>query len=235
MKPTAPIYHLKRDARHLSRTKNIPLHQALDRVAQAQGFANWSLLAAKALKTVSALELFLGLKAGETLLIAARPRQGKTLVSLRLAIEAMQRGGQAALFTLDDTEHDVRGRFEALGEDMAQYGDRFALDASDAISAVHMVERLTHTPRGGLVIVDYLQILDQKRDKPALMDQVRILKQFARDKGLILAFISQIDRAYDASSKPFPDLGDVRLPNPLDLALFDKACFVNRGEIRLHG
>ncbi len=32
--------------------------------------------------------------------------------------------------------------------------------------------------------------------------------------------------------KPFPDLDDVRLPNPLDLSLFDKLCFLNGGDIR---
>ena len=44
--------------------------------------------------------------------------------------------------------------------------------------------------------------------------------------------ISQIDRSYDPSKKPFPGLDDVRLPNPLDLKLFDKACFVHDGEMR---
>ena len=31
--------------------------------------------------------------------------------------------------------------------------------------------------------------------------------------------------------KPCPGLGDVRLPNPLDLTLFNKACFLNNGTI----
>jgi hypothetical protein len=58
------------------------------------------------------------------------------------------------------------------------------------------------------------------------MPQVRKLKSFARDRGLILVFI------YDPSKKPCPDISDVRLPNPLDLSLFDKTCFLNNGEIR---
>ncbi|RWX70261.1 DNA helicase, partial [Mesorhizobium sp. M2A.F.Ca.ET.039.01.1.1] len=37
---------------------------------------------------------------------------------------------------------------------------------------------------------------------------------------------------YDPARRPFPDIGDIRLPNPLDLSLFDKACFLNKGEIR---
>jgi replicative DNA helicase len=88
--------------------------------------------------------------------------------------------------------------------------------------------------RGTVVVVDYLQLLDQKRDSPELMEQVRALRALARDKGLIVVMISQIDRSYDPSAKAVPDLDDVRLPNPLDLKLFDKACFLNQGEVRFH-
>ena len=87
-------------------------------------------------------------------------------------------------------------------------------------------------PRGTLAVVDYLQILDQKREKPELMTQVRALKAFARDKGVIVVFISQIDRSYDPALKPLPDLDDVRLPNPLDLALFDKLFFLHAGKVQ---
>jgi replicative DNA helicase len=80
--------------------------------------------------------------------------------------------------------------------------------------------------------VDYLQLLDQRRENPELMVQVRALKSFARERGLIMVFISQIDRSYDPSKKPCPDMDDVRLPNPVDLTLFNKTCFLNDGEVR---
>ena len=47
MKLSAPIYQLKRRAKLLSRTDTIPLHQALDRIAQEEGFTAWSLLASR--------------------------------------------------------------------------------------------------------------------------------------------------------------------------------------------
>lgn len=81
-------------------------------------------------------------------------------------------------------------------------------------------------------MIDYLQLLDQRRDSPPLTVQVPALRAFARDRGLILVFISQIDRSFDPALKPLPDLGDVRLPNPLDLSLFDRTCFLHGGEIR---
>jgi replicative DNA helicase len=83
-----------------------------------------------------------------------------------------------------------------------------------------------------VAVIDYLQLLDQQRENPALMVQVREAKPFARDKGVILVFISQIDRSYDPATKPCPDIKDIRLPNPVDPALFDKTCFLNNCEVR---
>jgi hypothetical protein len=42
MKLSAPLYHLKRKAKILSRAENIPLHEALDRIARQEGFGGWS-------------------------------------------------------------------------------------------------------------------------------------------------------------------------------------------------
>ncbi len=103
----------------------------------------------------------------------------------------------------------------------------------DAINADHIMDRLASAQLGTVVVIDYLQLLDQKRSNPDLMVQVRALKAFARDNGLIIVFISQIDRSYDAAAKPCPDLADVRLPNPLDLSLFDKSCFMNDGQVHI--
>ncbi|MBZ9920393.1 MULTISPECIES: DNA helicase [unclassified Mesorhizobium] len=228
----APIYHLKRQARLLSRKEKIPLHQALDRVAAREGFASWSLLAAKAAETTAAGRLFSRLMPGDLVLVGARPGHGKTLMSLELAVEAMKRGHRSVFFSLEYTHRDVLDRFRAIGADPAQFDRLFASDTSEAISADYIVEVLGSVARGTLAVIDYLQLLDQKRDNPELMDQVRTLKAFARDRGVILVFISQIDRSYDPSTKPFPDISDVRLPNPLDLSLFSKACFLNKGAIR---
>ena len=60
MKLSAPLYHLKRKAKLLSRAENIPLHEALDRVARQEGFGAWSLLAAKVTATAPAEKLLRG-------------------------------------------------------------------------------------------------------------------------------------------------------------------------------
>lgn len=232
MKLSAPLYHLKRKAKLLSRAENIPLHEALDRIARQAGVDGWSLLAAKAAAAAPAEKLFARLAPGDLVLVGARPGHGKTLMSLELAVQAMKSGSRGVFFTLEYTEKEMVDRFRAVGAARENFADRFEFDNSDEISSDYIVRRLADAPPGTLVVVDYLQLLDQKRDKPELMVQVRALKSFARDRGLIFVFISQIDRAYDPSKKPCPDLDDVRLPNPLDLSLFSKTCFLNDGEVR---
>jgi replicative DNA helicase len=232
MKLSAPIYHLKRKAKLQSRQEDIPLHKALNRIAAQEGFGSWSLLAAKASATAPAGKLFARLAPGDLVLVGARPGQGKTLMSLELAVEAMGSGNRAVFFTLEYTEKDVLDRFRAIGVDRADFADLFEFDCSDAISADYIVKRLAAAPRGTLVVIDYLQLLDQKRENPELNAQVRTLEAFARGSGLIFVFISQIDRSYDLSTKPCPGLEDVRLPNPLDLKIFSKTCFLNNGEVQ---
>lgn len=232
MRLSAPIYHLKRKAKRLSREAGIPLHDALDRVAATEGFSAWSMLAAKAAAMMPANRLFPQFRPGDLVLVGARPGQGKTLMSLELAVEAMRSGHRAAFFSLEYNEKDVLDRLRAIGVEPAQFDKLFEVDCSDAISADYVVKQMAPAPHGTLVVIDYLQLLDQRRENPDLTVQVRALKSFARDKGLIIVFISQIDRSYDPSIKPCPDISDVRLPNPLDLTLFDKTCFLNNSEVQ---
>lgn len=232
MRLSAPIYHLKRRAKRLSREEGIPLHDALDRIATREGFSAWSMLAAKAAALTPASRLFPQFQPGDLVLVGARPGQGKTLMSLELAVEAMRSGRRAAFFSLEYTEKDVLDRLRAIGVEPAQFDELFEVDCSDAISADYVVKQMATAPRGTVVVIDYLQLLDQRRENPDVSVQVRALKSFARDQGLIVVFISQIDRSYDAAVKPCPDLGDVRLPNPLDLTLFDKLCFLNNSEVQ---
>jgi replicative DNA helicase len=232
MKLSAPLYQLKRKAKLLSRAENIPLHEALDRVARQEGFGSWSLLAAKVTATPPAEKLFARLAPGDLVLVGARPGQGKTLMSLELAVQAMKSGSRGVFFTLEYTEKDMLERFRAIGVAREDFVSLFEFDSSDEISADYIVKRLATAPRGTLVVVDYLQLLDQKRENPELMVQVRALQSFARDRGLIFVFVSQVDRSYDSSKKPCPGLEDVRLPNPLDLSLFSKTCFLSNGEVR---
>jgi hypothetical protein len=232
MRLSAPIHHLKRKARLLSRSEQIPLHAALDRVAAEEGFVAWSLLVSRVATALSAADLFARLSPGDLVLIGARPGHGKTLMSLRLAVEAIKAGHRSVFFSLEYSERDVLDRLRAIGVAPAEIGRSFSFDNSDDICADYVIGRLNDAARGTLVVIDYLQLLDQKRANPDLQIQVQTLRAFAQARGLLFVFISQIDRSYDPSIKAYPELADVRLPNPVDLGLFSKTCFLNNGDVR---
>lgn len=227
-----PVHQLKRSARILSRAENIPLHAALDRVAAGEGYGGWSLLSKKAEGAHPAEKIYPRLVAGDMLLVGARPGQGKTRFSLELAVEAMKAGHPAFFFTLEYTGKEVAALFAKAGADATKFAALFTLDSSDGIHAGHITERLKDATRGTLAVVDYLQLLDQKRETAQLEEQMRWLKEFATARGIVFVFISQIDRSYDPAVKPLPDMTDVRLPNPLDTAIFTKSCFMQGGDVR---
>lgn len=233
MRLSAPLYRLKRQAKILSREEGIPLNKALDRVASKEGISSWSLLAAQASAAAPSHALLAQLRPGDLVLLAARPGHGKTLMSLELIAEAMKQGRKSVFFTLEFTANDVFSRLRTIGASLTMFNDQFEFDDSDSINADHIQNRLALAPRGTIAVVDYLQLLDQKRENPELSVQVPALKSFAKQLGLIIVMISQIDRTFDPSSKEIPDLEDVRLPNPLDLTLFSKTCFINNGLMQI--
>ena len=230
---SAPIFQLKRTAKSLSHTKKIPLNQALDQVAVGEGFSSWSELASSPSSLSSPARLFNELEHGDLLLLGGRPRQGKTVMALKLIVEAMKRGHRGVFFTLDYNEQDVAKLFAKIGISSKKFNELFEFDNTDDIDAHYIIQQMQSAPSGTVVAVDYLQLLDQRRQSPVVGVQVEALKSFARERGLIVIFTSQIDRSYELSARPFPDMRDVRLPNPLDVSIFDKACFLSGGEIQM--
>jgi replicative DNA helicase len=166
---------------------------------------------------------------GDRVLVAARPGQGKTLLCLEVAVAAMKRGHRSVLFSLDSSRADVERYFAAIGETLERFADRFEFDDSDNISADYIVRRLHAAAPGTVVVIDYLQLLDQRRENLPLQQQMAMLKTFAMRRGLVMLFLSQVDRRFDDSKSPVPILADVRQPNPLDLSLFNKTCFLHKG------
>ena len=221
-----PIYQLKRRAKLLAREAGIPLHEAQDRIARGEGFASWSLLSARHAQAARPPSILGDLAEGELALIAARPRQGKTLIGLQLLVDAVRAGRRAVFFTLEYTEDEARELLAGIGagDDLPE------IVATDAIDAAAIERHLTQAPAGTLAVIDYLQVLDQRRDTPPLADQVAMLREFVRERGMTFAFIAQVDRAFDPAGAPLPDLDDLRLPNPVPVELFAKASFTHRGQ-----
>jgi replicative DNA helicase len=232
MRLSAPIHQLKRRARLMARNEKIALHEALDRIARLEGFDGWSLLASRLSAVPASNPILPLLKDGDLLLVGARPGHGKTLLGLRLLLDAARQGRKAVFFTLEYTESEARNRIRSQEAGESGLGNRVEIVTSDEISADFVVNHLSDAPRGSVAVIDYLQILDQRRSKPALSDQLQVLRQFARRSGVTLGFISQIDRSFDPAQAPVPGVQDLRLPNPIEIGVFSKACFLHDGEVR---
>ena len=232
MRLSAPIFKLKREAKLLARQEGLALNQALDRVAASNGFRGWSHLAATASRARPAEDVLTALRNGETLLVGARPGHGKTLFGLELAASAARRGMASFFFTLDYNEGDVLNGFGSVGVDRKWARHAVVIDTSDDISAAYIADRLRRSAGNAVAVVDYLQLLDQRRVNPGVDAQLRALKAFAIENGAIIAVISQIDRAFELKAGRMPTIADVRTPNPIDLSVFDRTCFLHDGEIQ---
>lgn len=230
MKFSAPIFQLKRRAKLLARSNNMPLHKALDEVARREGFERWSLLSSQPTTVRLPEKLLDQTEAGDLLLLAGRPGQGKTRLGLQLLLAAARDGRRAALFTLEYTQAQAREIILKLEEGAAGRGEAVDIVTSDDISADFIIRHLAGAAAGTVAVIDYLQLLDQQRTKPPLSEQVLSLRDFARQSGIVLAFLAQIDRSFDPDTKKMPDVDDIRLPNQLNLRLFSKACFLHAGE-----
>ncbi|MEO0991805.1 MAG: DNA helicase, partial [Pseudomonadota bacterium] len=227
-----PIFRLKAEAKRLARAESIPHHEALDRIARQEGFQSWSLLAGHS-GTEPSVNLMDQLTPGEIILIAARPGHGKTLLALSVLAQAAEAGRPTVFFSLEWTEDTVRDSDLRAGGDPKTAQHRLQIDVSEEISAEHIAKRLETMPRGTVAAIDYLQLLDQRRETPPLSKQVADLRAAAERTGTTILCLSQIARSFEASDKPLPDLSDIRLPNPVDLGLFSKACFLHDGQMEL--
>lgn len=230
---SAPIFRLKRQARLLARMSDVPLHAALDQLARKEGFRSWSHLSASVPGQRPTGKMLAQFDPGDLVLLGARPGHGKTLMGLEIAVEAVRTGRPAFFFTLEDHEGVVFDRLQGLGNHDERIRDRLIVDTSDAICAEHIIDRIGSGNSGAVAIIDYLQLLDQRRRNPELAVQVQALKLFAAATGCIIVALSQIDRAFETTGRNLPALADIRLPNPFDTSAFTKACFLHNGEARL--
>jgi replicative DNA helicase len=232
MKRSAPIYRLKRRAKLLSRETNAPLHEALDQIARQEGYRSWGHLSQANSGHPPPKQILGNLASGDLVLLGARPGHGKTRLGLALALEAARAGRRSFFFSLVESEGGLIDHLPFLGAEGKAIRDRLVIDTSDDICASYIVDRVRYGSAGdSVVVVDYLQILDQRRSHPELAVQLETLGSLARDMPSVVVTISQIDRSFERKGRRLPELTDVRLPNPANLALFTKTCFMHEGQI----
>lgn len=138
--------------------------------------------------------------------------------------------GQYADRCLDQIWGDVK---MSLCRDSEDIPEEIRIVATDGICADHVINRMCDAKPGSLAILDYMQLLDQDRRKPEIAVQIEAPRSFAAESGLVFVLLSQIDRSWDAARKPLSDMADIRLPNPVPLSAYARACILHEGEIRL--
>lgn len=241
MKLSAPIHVLKAQAGQLKKEKSITNTEALNLIANREGYNSWSLLQSKKddMFPKSYDEILDFFNPGDIILIGARPSKGKTLFTIGLFVQAIKRKlAPNYFFTLSEVHKDIAGRIavydETIGNEKEHQGFT-TVDYSDDISADYIIEKTKTTiSKKSIIVIDYLQLLDEKRSKPSLEEQVLKLKKFAVEKECIVIFISQVNREVENRLDNKPLMEDVRLPNPLNLKFFNKIIMLHRKDERLN-
>ena len=226
MKLSASIHHLKRQAKLVAKEKCIPLHAALDQIAQGEGYNSWSLLISRVGVISEPAKFAASLRPGNFVLLGARPAKGKTRFGLELAERNLELKRRAYFFTLEFHDKQVDTYLKQGDVERPFSCASLHVDTSDEICAEHIIDVTKEAVAGDMIVVDYMQILDQRRTSPPLQDQLTSLHAHTKDNGLVTVLISQIDRSFEQSGREVPELADVRLPNPVDLTLFNRHCFL---------
>ncbi len=236
MKLSAPVHILKGRAKELKLSRGMTMIEALNQIARKEGYNSWGLLQSKVKDFVpqTADELLAYLHPGDMLLISARPGLGKTVLALQLITQAIEEQRSCFFFSFDYTPKTFATKMSDLKISLQDIEPHLHTYFSDDICADYIIHQTDSTAKeGSLIVIDYLQLLDQKRSNPPLQQQIETLKKHAREKRCVLIFIAQIDRAFEQAEHSQASLRDIRLPNPLDLSLFNKSVFVQAGQIHM--
>jgi replicative DNA helicase len=226
VKLSAPIHVLKAEAQKLKKEKSITNTEALDLIAKREGFNSWSLLQSKKddMFPKSYDEILDFFNPGDIVLIGARPSRGKTVFTIGLFVQAIQRKlAKNYFFSLSEVHKDIAGRIALYDSSIGEKNQFVELNYSNEINANYIIENTKKSiSKKSIIVVDYLQLLDEKKTNPSLQDQVEMLKNFAKEKECIVIFISQLRRELENKIDQTPTMEDIRLPNPLELKFFNK-------------
>lgn len=232
MKLSAPIHVLKSQARKRKKASEISTIQSLNEIAKREGYASWSLLKSKqnTLYPDSFNQLLDFFQNSDLILIGARPGQGKTIFTLGLFVKVLQKSiVPNYIFTLCETPNDIINRIKAYDKTIRHDGKIFILNYSNDICADYIINLTSPSIKeGSIIVIDYLQLLEEKRINSPIQDQLESLKTYAKEKKCKILFISQIKREVEYQTDQTPTLADIRMPNPFDLNVMNKIIFLHK-------
>ncbi|MDN5274402.1 MAG: Replicative helicase [Candidatus Saccharibacteria bacterium] len=183
-----------------------------------------------------------GLQRSDLIILAARPAMGKTTLVTNLAYNVATVAKQAVLFfSLEMSKEQLVDRmladasgvdawnirtgnlsdedFSKLSEAMGEMAEApIYLDDTPGLSVLEMrtkARRAAHTAPLGLIIVDYLQLMQGSgRDNGNRVQEVseisRGLKLIARELNVPVIALSQLSRSVESRTPQVPQLSDLR-------------------------
>lgn len=185
--------------------------------------------------------MLLGLHAGQLITVAARPSMGKTAWGLALALEVAKRTGTTAAFV--SAEMGLRDLLTRMVANAAQVDSQSLrsgrvgdIDMARVVSTIaasqdlplYIIDdpaaslgsiraecrRLVNSAGLGLVVVDYLQLLDGEAGAENRQVEVatlcRGLKRLARELAVPVVCLAQLNRNLEVRANKRPSLADIR-------------------------
>ncbi len=184
-----------------------------------------------------------GLQPSDLIILAARPSLGKTSLALDIARNAaIKHNIPVGIFSLEMSSRDLVDRFIVAQADidlsklrtgrLSEEGGDFAKiasaledlsktpifiddEASNNILQMRAMARRLKADKGlGLIIVDYLQLMQPRVQSDNMVQQIteisRSLKQLAKELDVPVLALSQLSRAVEQRHPPRPRLSDLR-------------------------
>ncbi len=184
-----------------------------------------------------------GLQASDLVIIAARPSMGKTTFALNIALNAAIQGKTpVGFFSLEQSKEQVVDRlisaqamvdgwklrtgnlreddFPAIGMAMGTLAEApIFIDDSPLLTPIEIrtrARRLKADHNLGLIVVDYLQLVDSggyggNDNRVQQVSEIsRSLKALARELNVPVIALSQLSRAVESRDKKIPQLSDLR-------------------------
>ena len=186
--------------------------------------------------------LLLGLRPGQMMVVGARPAVGKTSFALNLAVNAAEGGATVIFFSLEMSSLEIAQRLLAARSGVDMQTIRSAnirdnqwhalLDATEQLAQLDILvddtpgttiteirakaRRMLHGKKKGLIILDYLQLLNPssrgRADSRAteVSEMSRGVKIMAKELGVPVVTLSQLSRANVKRTDTTPQLSDLR-------------------------